>query len=200
MHIFSENSAYVLVYILFLLWFSGFSASSLKHISNMYVNYYNLSYSFWACNAGDPGLIPGSGRSPGEGIGYLLQYSWASLVAQTVKNLPEMWETWVRFLGWEDSPEGGHGNLLLYSCLVNSHGQRSLAGYSPWGHKVVDMAEQLSTAHIHNEHTMNCMAYRQQTFISHSSGGLGSSIPRHHQFQYLRFRFSVQNSETVFSL
>ena len=47
------------------------------------------------CNAGDPGSIPGSGRSPGEGIGYPLQYSSASLVAQMVKNLPAMWETWV---------------------------------------------------------------------------------------------------------
>ena len=41
-----------------------------------------------ACNSGDPGSIPGSGRSPGEGMGYLLQYSWASLVAQLVKNPP----------------------------------------------------------------------------------------------------------------
>ena len=48
-----------------------------------------------ACNAGDHGLIPGSGRSPGEGIGYPFQYSWASLVAQTVKNLLAMWENWV---------------------------------------------------------------------------------------------------------
>ena len=48
-----------------------------------------------SCNAGDPGWIPGSGRFPGEGIGYPLQYSWASLVAQLVKNLPAMWETWV---------------------------------------------------------------------------------------------------------
>ena len=47
------------------------------------------------CNAGDPGSIPESGRSPGEGIGYPLQYSWASLVAQLVKNLPAMQETWV---------------------------------------------------------------------------------------------------------
>ena len=47
------------------------------------------------CNAGDPCLISGSGRSAGEGIGYQLQYSWASLVAQLVKNLPEMQETWV---------------------------------------------------------------------------------------------------------
>ena len=48
-----------------------------------------------ACNAGDPGSIPGLGRSPGEGISYPLQYSWASLVAQLVKNLPTMKETWV---------------------------------------------------------------------------------------------------------
>ena len=48
-----------------------------------------------ACNARDPGLIPGSGRSPGEGNGNPSQYSWASLVAQLVKNLPAMWETWV---------------------------------------------------------------------------------------------------------
>ena len=48
-----------------------------------------------ACNAGDPSSIPGSGRSAGKGIGYPLQYSWASLVAQLVKNLPVMWETWV---------------------------------------------------------------------------------------------------------
>ena len=57
------------------------------------------------CNAGDPGTIPGSGRSAGEGIGYPLQYSWASLVAQLVKNPPAMLETWVRSLGWEDPLE-----------------------------------------------------------------------------------------------
>ena len=54
-----------------------------------------------ACNVGDPSSVPGSGRSPGEGIGYPLQYSWASLVAQTVKNLPAMWETWVESLVWK---------------------------------------------------------------------------------------------------
>ena len=48
-----------------------------------------------ACSAGDPDLIPGSGRSPGERIGYPLQYSWTSLVAQLVKNLPAIRETWV---------------------------------------------------------------------------------------------------------
>ena len=55
-----------------------------------------------ACNAGDPGLIPGSGRSAGEWVGYPLQYSRASIMAQLVKNLPAMWETWVQSLGWED--------------------------------------------------------------------------------------------------
>ena len=48
-----------------------------------------------ACNAGDPSSTPGSERFAGEGMGYSLQYSWASLVAQLVKTLPIMWETWV---------------------------------------------------------------------------------------------------------
>ena len=51
------------------------------------------------CNAGDLGSIPGSGRSAGERTGYPLQYSWASLVTELVKNLPAVWETWVRSLG-----------------------------------------------------------------------------------------------------
>ena len=59
------------------------------------------------CDVGDPGLIPGSGRSAEEGIGYPLHYSWASLVAQRIKNPPAMWETWVQFLGWEDPLEKG---------------------------------------------------------------------------------------------
>ena len=68
-----------------------------------------------ACNAGDPVLIPGLGRSAGEGIGYPLQYSWASLVAQLLKNPPAMRETWVRSLGWEDPLEKGkatHSSIL----------------------------------------------------------------------------------------
>ena len=59
------------------------------------------------CNAGDLSLIPGWGRSPGEGIGYPLQYSWASLVAQLVKNAPAMQETRVQSLSWEDPLEKG---------------------------------------------------------------------------------------------
>ena len=56
-----------------------------------------------AYNPGDPSLIPGSESSPGEGIGYPHQYSWASLVAQMVKNLSAMQETWVESLGQEES-------------------------------------------------------------------------------------------------
>ena len=69
-----------------------------------------------ACNAGDPGSVPGSGRSAGEGIGYQLQFSWASLVAELVKNPPAMWETWVRSLGWEDPLE--KGTATHYSILA----------------------------------------------------------------------------------
>ena len=67
------------------------------------------------CDAGDPGSIPGLGRSAGEGIGYPLQYSWASLVAQLVENLPAMQETWVQSLGLEDPPGEGNGYPLQYS-------------------------------------------------------------------------------------
>ena len=72
------------------------------------------------CNAGDPGLIPGLRRSAGESIGYPLQYSWASLVAQVVKNLPAMWETWVQSLGWKDPLEKGkvtHSSILDWRIL-----------------------------------------------------------------------------------
>ena len=62
-------------------------------------------------------MIPGLERSAGEGIGYPLQYSWSSLVDQLVKNLPEMWETWVQSLGWEDPVEKGtatHSSILAW--------------------------------------------------------------------------------------
>ena len=60
-------------------------------------------------------MISGSGRSPGEGIGHPLQYSWASVVTQMVNNLLTMWETWVRYLGWENPLEEGmttHSSIL----------------------------------------------------------------------------------------
>ena len=68
------------------------------------------------CNAGDPSSIPGLGRSAGEGIGYPLQYSWASLVSQLVKNLLAMQETWVRSFGWEDP--WGKGKATHSSILA----------------------------------------------------------------------------------
>ena len=60
-------------------------------------------------------MIPESGRSPGEGIGYPLQYSWAFLVAQTVKNLPALREVWVQSVGWEDPLEEG---MATYSSIL----------------------------------------------------------------------------------
>ena len=69
------------------------------------------------CNAGDPSLIPESGRSTGEGIGNILQYSWASFVAELVKNPPTILETWVRSPGWEDPLEKGkvtHSSILAW--------------------------------------------------------------------------------------
>ena len=88
------------------------------------------------CNAGDLGLIPGLGKSAGEWIGYPLQCSWASPVAQLVKNLPAMRETWVRSLGWEDPLEKGKAPVFWPG---ESHGL-----YSPWGHKESDTTEPLS--------------------------------------------------------
>ena len=68
-------------------------------------------------NAGDSGSIPGLGRFSGEGIGYPLQYSWASLVAQLVKDLRAMQETWVLSMNWEDPLEKGkatHSSILAW--------------------------------------------------------------------------------------
>ena len=69
------------------------------------------------CDAGGPGANPGSERSAGEQIGYPLQYSWASLVTQLVRNLSAMWKTWVWSLGWEDPLEKGkdtHSSILAW--------------------------------------------------------------------------------------
>ena len=80
-----------------------------------------------ACSERDPGSIPGMGRSAGKGIGYPLQYSQASLLAQLVKNLPAMQETWVQSLVWEDPLEKGkatHSSILAWRmpwtvCIVH---------------------------------------------------------------------------------
>ena len=85
------------------------------------------------CNAGDPGSIPGLGRSAGEGIGYFLQSSWASLVAQLVENPPATWETWVGSLDWEDPLEKGkatHPIILAWRIPWTV--------YRPWGRQESD--------------------------------------------------------------
>ena len=89
-----------------------------------------------ACNAGDPGSILGSGKLAGEGIHYPLQYSWASLVAQLVKNLPATRETWVQSLVWEDPLEKGKATHSILSWPGEFYGL-----YGPWDHRELDTTE-----------------------------------------------------------
>ena len=108
----------------------------------------------FTCNAGNPSLILGLGRSPREGIGYPSQYSQSSLVSQMVKNPSVTRETWVQSLGWEDPLQEGMAtcpSILAWRTLewveysqptwgeymeYSPHGQRSLAGYSLQGCRV----------------------------------------------------------------
>ena len=90
-----------------------------------------------ACHAGDPKSIPGSGRLTGEGIGYPLQYSWASLVAQLGKNPPPMWKTWVQSRVGK-IPWRRERLLTTVFWPEEFHEQ-----YSPWGCKELDMTKQL---------------------------------------------------------
>ena len=133
----------------------------LIYFSFFYFCFYSSAGYGSACSAGDPGSIPGSGRPPGEGIGYPLQYSWASLVAQMVKDPPVIWEAWVQFLDWGNPLEVTTlcGNPLQYSCLENPHGQRILLGYSPWGCKELDTTEGLSrrlVSYPRNHYQIQC--------------------------------------------
>ena len=100
-----------------------------------------------ACNAGDPGSIPGLGRSPGEGIGYPLQYSWASLVAQLVKNPPATRETWVGKIPWrrEQLPAPAFWPDCIVHGVTKSRTQLTpkwlsvvtVSSYScPWHHEI----------------------------------------------------------------
>ena len=90
-------------------------------------------------------MIPGLGRSPGEGIGYPLQYSWASLVAHLVKNVPAMWETWVQPRVWQDPLEEG---MATHYCILawRSPMERGARQATVLGITESDMTERLSTA------------------------------------------------------
>ena len=90
-----------------------------------------------ACNARDPGSIPAWGRSAGKGIGYPLQYSWTFFVAQLVKNLLTMQETWVQSLSWEDPLEKGKA----------THSS-SLAWKIPWTIQSVESQESDTTERL----------------------------------------------------
>ena len=107
----------------------------------------------FAFSAGDPSLTSGLGRSPGEEIGYPLQYSRASLVAQTVKNLPAMRETWVQSLGWEDLLEESmatHSNILAWRIP----GTGSLVGCHLWGPTELDTTKATQQQQsVKNKHT-----------------------------------------------
>ena len=87
-------------------------------------------------------MILGLRRSTGKGIGYPLQYSWASLVAQLLKNLPAMRETLVRSLGWED-PQRRERLPIPVFWPGEFHGL-----YRTWGHKESDTTEQLSLSKV----------------------------------------------------
>ena len=103
-----------------------------------------------ACNVGDPSSIPGLGRTPGEGAGYPLQYSWVSPVAQMVKNSPLMQETWVWSQGWEDPLEKGmatHSIILAWRIPMDRGAWRvTVHGSKRIRH---DWTTKHSTAHTH---------------------------------------------------
>ena len=94
-----------------------------------------------ACNAGDHGSIPGSGRSLEERIGYPLQYSQVPALPGSSDGKESACdvEDLGSIPGLGRAPGGGHVNSLQCSCLEKPHGQRSLAGYSSWGHKELDV-------------------------------------------------------------
>ena len=91
----------------------------------------------------EPGGLPSMGS---HRVGHDWRNLAAAAVVQTIKNLPATQETKVQSLGWEDALEKG---LATHSSVLVLHGQRSLVGYSPWGHKESDMKEQLTVLPLH---------------------------------------------------
>ena len=127
-----------------------------------------------ACNAGDPGFDSWEGRSTGEGIDYPLQYSWASIVAQLVKNRPVMQETWVQSLGWEDPLEKGkatHSSILAWRIA--------------WSHGVTKSQTWLSDFHFISFHFTSLTASERKggqdrdSFLLFSRSVVSDSLPPH---------------------
>ena len=127
------------------------------------------------CNSGDPGSIPGSGRSPGKGIGYPLQYSWASLVVQMVKNLHAMWETWIQSLDWEDPLEKGkatHSSILAWRIpWTEEPGRLQPMGSQRIGHNWATFA------FIRCHHQLNGYKFEQAPGDGEGQGSLACSSP-----------------------
>ena len=149
-----SKSIYCMIW---LTWNSPVSKTNLEWLDEFRIVVMDAASIYWglpcssggkesACNSGDPSVISGSGRSLEKGwlpTPVFLGFPCGS----DVKNLPAMRETWVQSLGLGRYPGVGHGNPLQCSCLEKLHGQRSLAGYSPQGHKESDMTERLSTVY-----------------------------------------------------
>ena len=106
-----------------------------------------------AWNVGDLGSIPGLGRSPGEGKGYPLQYSWASFVAQLVKTLPAMWEIWIQSLGCKDPPEKGKATHTVFW-------PGEFHGLYPRGRRESHRTEQLSLSQSLDPFLIQSLWYR----------------------------------------
>ena len=117
-----------------------------------------------ACNAGDPSSIPGLGWSTGEGKGYRLQYSWASLVPQLVKNPPAMWETWVRSLVWEDPLEKGkatHSSIPAWRI--------------PWAVESTEVSKSRTRlSNFHYTHYIICQLLKGAEVSNYSHGSISS--------------------------
>ena len=128
-----------------------------------------------SCNEGNPSSIPGSGRSTGEGIGYPLQYSWASLVTQLVKNLPAMWET--GFDPWVGKIPLEKGKATPVFWPREFHRL-----YSPWSHKESGTTERLSLMTSVN------INYLLRTLISSPTEGQGFNVkecsPQQHSYGF----------------
>ena len=107
----------------------------------------------FSCNVGDLGWISGLGRSSGGGHGNPLQYSWASLVAQMVKNPPAMWETWVQSMGWEDPLEEGmvtHSNIRAWRIPMNR---------GAWQAAVHGVAKSRTACSVFSKSPINVLSY-----------------------------------------